>query len=87
MAFLRASWKRRPKREAQGVYIAFEDKDYREKDAIQWLDRNNNSQIHYDYHDARNEQSAWYRAPKQKRNGIRCLKTLLRQGGAPTSRW
>ena len=37
MAFLKALLEATPEREAQGVYIAFEDKDYRQEDAIQWV--------------------------------------------------
>src|SRR5262245_35010507 len=70
MAFLRALLVSTPKQEAQGVYIAFEGKDYRDKDAIQWVDRDHwgkASRLEYDFHDPQNEQSEWYRGAGTKK--------------------
>jgi len=50
--------------EAQSVYIAFEDKDWREKDAMIRVDRQswpNAAPVDYDYHDLKRE---WYHGAK-----------------------
>ena len=82
------SWRpcsRRPRRKRpRGVYIAFEDKDYRQEGVIQWVNRKHwgkSSRLDYDYHDAQNEQCEWYWGAKaKKRRRSRRLSTLLRQG-------
>jgi hypothetical protein len=72
IAFLKALLEATPEREAQGVYIAFEDKAYRQEDAIQWVDRRHwgkASRLDYDYHDAENERCEWYWGAKAKKEG------------------
>ena len=58
-----------PQEEAQGVYIAFEDKGYLEENAIQWIDRNQHtwdmSHDRYDFHE-RNDNTEWYWGAKDK---------------------
>jgi PAS domain S-box-containing protein len=72
MAYLHALLKATPEGEAQGIYIAFEDKNYRQDDAIQWVDRRHwgkASRLDYDYHDTQNERCEWYWAAKAKQEG------------------
>ena len=63
MAFLLALLDATPEQEAQGLYIAFENKNYRDEGAVQWVDRRHRgkaSRLDYDYHDTRNDQCEWY---------------------------
>jgi PAS domain S-box-containing protein len=86
MAFLHALLKATPEREAQGVYIAFENKNYRDAEAIQWVDRRHwgkASRLDYDFHDAGNDQCEWYSGAKAKDEGEHLVsKPYFDEGGA-----
>jgi two-component system, sensor histidine kinase and response regulator len=56
-----------PENEVYGLAMAFERKDWREEDAMPWVDRRswpNRNPVGYDYHDAKQE---WYVGPKATR--------------------
>jgi len=56
-----------PEDEVYGLAMAFEDKDWREEDAMPWVDRKswpNRTRVGYDYHDPKQE---WYYATKNSR--------------------
>jgi two-component system sensor histidine kinase/response regulator len=56
-----------PKEEVYGLAMAFEHKDWREPDAMPWVDRKswpNKAPLGYDYHDPNQE---WYARTKQSR--------------------
>jgi two-component system, sensor histidine kinase and response regulator len=56
-----------PEDEVYGLAMAFENKDWREDDAMPWVDRKswpNRVRVDYDYHDPKHE---WYRVPKSSR--------------------
>jgi PAS domain S-box-containing protein len=84
MEFLHALLDATPPAQAQGVYIAFEDKDYRREDAIQWVRRNGKtSRLDYDYHDKRNERCEWYWGARSKKEGeIAVSRPYFDEGGA-----
>ena len=84
MAFLHALLKATPEPEAQGLYIAFENKNFRDADAIQWVQRTPKpSRIDYDYHDASNDQCEWYWGAAKKSEGEHLVsKPYFDKGGA-----
>ncbi len=56
-----------PEKDAFGIYMAYENLDYREPNAMPWFDRNHapqRTQVHYDYHAGEYE---WYNGPKNSR--------------------
>ena len=56
-----------PEDEVYGLAMAFEEKEWHEKDAMPWVDRKswpNQVRLGYDYHDPKWE---WYNAPKSSR--------------------
>jgi len=68
-----------PAYDAQGTYIAFENRPYQDADAVQWVWRKaasgkdgsvlrTNDRVTYDYHQ-KNEQTDWYQGAKAKRDG------------------
>jgi PAS domain S-box-containing protein len=86
MAFLRDLLQATPLREAQGVYIAFEDRDDRQENVIQWVDRikmGKASRLDYDFHNASDEQCEWYWAAKAKtENEVAVSRPYFDKGGA-----
>ena len=86
MDFLLNLLKATPEREAQGVYIAFEDRDDRQGNVIQWVDRmhlGTASRVDYDFHDARDEKCEWYRDAKAKpENEVAVSRPFFDEGGA-----
>src|SRR6516162_159421 len=68
-----------PAYDAQGAYIAFEDRPYQDADAVQWVWRirapgqerfvlRTSDKLTYDYHQ-KNERTEWYQGAKNKRHG------------------
>jgi len=56
-----------PENDAFGVYMAYEALDYREPNALPWLDRNHypeQTKVLYDYHAGEHE---WYNGPKNSK--------------------
>jgi PAS domain S-box-containing protein len=86
MAFLEALLRATPPQDAQGIYIAFEDKDYRQEGAIQWVDRRHwgkASRLDYDYHDVHNDRCEWYWGAKAKKeNEFAVSRPYFDKGGA-----
>jgi hypothetical protein len=87
--FLRMVLDATPKRQAEGAYIAFERKHYRQPDAVQSHRRKGAAhakQVKYDFHNANDEKCEWYWGAKHMRDGdCNISKPYFDKGGADIS--
>jgi len=70
-----------PEEEVYGIYIAYEQKDWREEDSMPWVDRKswpNTTRVKYDYHEAKQE---WYNGAKSSR-GFYVTEPYYDEGGS-----
>lgn len=62
--YLRTLIARVPKEDVYGIYVAYEDMKWSDKNSMPWMDRKNSPEmtvVHYDYHDVKQE---WYNGAK-----------------------